>query len=403
MAISDAQSIRICGERTITRALILRHVPCSPNLHFGDTKSVMTEARPAAVSASKLAEGAQSRAESPSLQLPPWCAEQQRRACLDVRRCGEEGPWCARQGILGRFRAAPAPLSQCADRLPASPDTIRRFVTAERLLHWAIAIPFLGCFVSAVVLVAVYNPDPTRAYRYFFAWMHRACGTGLVVCPSLVLLATMRRHWHIHLYNVRQAWVWRFDDIKWLTLMGPATLSKRIILPDQGKFNAAEKLNFMMVMLFPPLFIASGVLIWFPDATALGSFFPWVVHFALVALATPVVLGHVIMATINPSTRVGLTGMFSGFVSREWAAHHYARWFREQFPHLEHEHAGEATHDADVMMAADAGSELGAQPTTVAVDQLPLETIEEQSPVSQPSPAASLLPWASVTETGLSR
>jgi cytochrome b subunit of formate dehydrogenase len=202
------------------------------------------------------------------------------------------------------------------------------------------------------------------------------------VCPSLVLLATVRRHWHIHLYNVRQAWVWRFDDIKWLTLMGPAALSKRIVLPDQGKFNAAEKLNFMMVMLLPPLFIASGVLIWFPDSTALGSFFPWIVHFGLVALATPLVLGHVIMATINPSTRVGLTGMLSGFVSREWAAHHYARWFREQFPHLEHEHAGESTHDADVVTQAGACTKLGSQRETAAVvDQLPLETIEEQSPL----------------------
>ena len=271
-------------------------------------------------------------------------------------------------------------MSRCADGWPASPDTIRRFVTAERLLHWAIAIPFLGCFVSAMVLVVVYNPDPTRPYRYLFAWMHRVCGTGLVVCPSLVLLATVR-HWHIHLYNVRQAWVWRFDDIRWLALMGPAALSKRIVLPDQGKFNAAEKLNFMMVMIFPPLFIASGVLIWFPDTTALGSFFPWIVHFGLVALATPLILGHMIMATINPSTRVGLTGMVSGFVSREWAAHHYARWFREQFPDLAHEHAGENTHDADVMTQANAGTELWSQPVTVDVDQLPLEMIEERTPV----------------------
>ncbi|MFI5398466.1 MAG: formate dehydrogenase subunit gamma [Candidatus Binatia bacterium] len=247
--------------------------------------------------------------------------------------------------------AEPISIDQCSDRSPAPRDMILRFVAAERLLHWAIAIPFLGCFVSAVVLIVVYNPllvaynpDPTRAYRYLFAWMHRGCGVGLILCPSLVLLASAR-HWRIHLYNVRQAWVWRFDDIKWLALMGPAALSKRIILPDQGKFNAAEKLNFMMVMVFPPLFVASGVLIWFPDSTKLGSFFPWIVHCGLVALAIPLILGHMIMATINPSTRVGLTGMITGFVSREWAAHHYARWFREQFPDLAQEHAaGEQPH-----------------------------------------------------------
>ncbi len=34
------------------------------------------------------------------------------------------------------------------------------------------------------------------------------------------------------------------------------------------------------------------------------------------------------MATINPSTRVGLKGMITGFVNRHWAAHHYPKWFR---------------------------------------------------------------------------
>jgi formate dehydrogenase subunit gamma len=265
---------------------------------------------------------------------------------------------------FAHFREEPISVSRCPDRLPARPHTILRFVATERLLHWAIAIPFLGCFVSAVVLVVVYNPDPTRAYRDLFAWMHRGCGAGLILCPSLVLLASVR-HVRIHVYNIRQAWVWRFDDIRWLALMGPAALSKHIILPDQGKFNAAEKLNFMMVMVFPPLFIATGILIWFPDITRLGAFGPWMVHCGLAALAAPLVLGHIIMATINPSTRVGLTGMVSGLVSREWAAHHYARWFREQFPHLVQELAGENRRDAGVTAQAIAGTDLSPQPATV--------------------------------------
>jgi hypothetical protein len=103
-------------------------------------------------------------------------------------------------------------------------------------------------------------------------------------------------------------------------------------------------------------------LIWFPDITKLGSFFPWIVHCGLVALAIPLILGHMVMATINPSTRVGLTGMITGFVSREWAAHHYARWFREQFPDLAEEHAAEeqphlqpAVHIATAARAQESG------------------------------------------------
>jgi len=267
-------------------------------------------------------------------------------------------------------------MSRCTDELPTPPDTILRFLATERLLHWAIAIPFLGCLTSAAVLVAVYNFDPTRPYRHIFAWMHRGCAAGLILCPSLVLLASVRRL-RIHLYNIRQGWVWTFDDIKWLVLMGPATIFKRITLPDQGKFNAAEKLNFMMVMSFSPLFIATGVLIWFPEITRVDVFFPWIVHCGLAALALPLVLGHMIMATINPGTRVGLMGMVTGFVSREWAAHHYARWFREQFPDLAVAHASENTHDARV--TAEAGADTRFWPQTATPD-LPFEA-------AQPSPA----------------
>ena len=262
-------------------------------------------------------------------------------------------------------------MNQCGHPAPAPPDTVLRFVTSERLLHWAIAIPFLGCLTSALVLVGVYNPDPTRPYRYLFAWIHRACGTGLMLCPSLVLLANVRR-WRVHVYNIRQAWIWRIDDIKWLALMGPATVSPRISLPDQGKFNAAEKLNFMMVMVFSPLLIVTGVLMWFPEISRLGSFVPWLVHCGLVAMAIPLVLGHMFMATINPGTRVGLSGMVSGFVSREWAAHHYARWFREQFPHLVSVHADESASDAEAEVPA---RECPATPPpSTIVDQIVAES-----------------------------
>jgi hypothetical protein len=109
--------------------------------------------------------------------------------------------------------------------------------------------------------------------------------------------------------------------------MGLATVNKKIKLPDQGKFNAAEKLNFMMVMCTWPMFAITGVLIWLPGI----AFASWMVHFALALIAAPLMMGHIFMATVNPSTRIGLSGMISGFVDRDWAMHHYTRWYRENF------------------------------------------------------------------------
>jgi formate dehydrogenase subunit gamma len=203
-----------------------------------------------------------------------------------------------------------------------NPDTILRFHRSERWVHWSIAVPFMICYATAVVLFAVYYANPGRPYRELFSWAHRLSGLCLFALPTLVLVRS-RQEFRVHLANVRQAWIWTLSDVKWLGLMGLAAVSNRFELPEQGKFNAAEKLNFMMVMTTWPLYIVTGILIWMPGV----AFLAWVMHVA----TTPLMLGHIFMATINPDTRVGLSGMISGFVDRQWAKHHYRRWYRERF------------------------------------------------------------------------
>jgi formate dehydrogenase subunit gamma len=205
-------------------------------------------------------------------------------------------------------------------------DEILRFHASERQLHWAIAVPFMVSYATALVLVTIYNPHPDRPLRAIFSWTHRISGIWLSILPVWTMIRH-RRDVHLYLQNIREAWIWTVDDLKWLVLMGPATLSSRVTLPHQGKFNAAEKINFMAVMATYPLYIVSGLLIWLPGI-ALSA---WLVHFSMAVMATPLLVGHIFMATVNPDTRVGLKGMITGFVSREWARHHYRRWYDETF------------------------------------------------------------------------
>jgi hypothetical protein len=155
--------------------------------------------------------------------------------------------------------------------------------------------------------------------------------------------AAFVREFRKHLGNIRDALSWGLDELKWLLLMGPAMLSRRVTLPHQGKFNAAEKINFIMVMSTYPLYIATGLTIWFLRP----AYVSWMIHLAMALAATPLVLGHVFMATVNPDTRVGLSGMISGWVNREWARHHYRRWYDEQFGPL-----GHAVHAAPAVRTA---------------------------------------------------
>jgi formate dehydrogenase subunit gamma len=208
--------------------------------------------------------------------------------------------------------------------------TVLRFKRSERLLHWGLAVPYVVCLVTAAVLIIFYNFSPDRAHRDVVSWAHRGSGVALIVLPILALLGSPGEL-KLHYANVRQAWGWTLNDLKWLALMGAAAVSKRVRLPDQGKFNAGEKLNFMTVMISYPIFIATGIVMWLPGVAVLS----WIIHVALALAVAPVVAGHIYMAVINPSTRKGLPGMVNGHVDRAWAKEHYRQWYVETFGHDE--------------------------------------------------------------------
>ncbi len=229
---------------------------------------------------------------------------------------------------LGRAASMPdAPLpAPVASEDQGTSEQILRFQKSERMLHWSIAVPFMVCFATGMILMFFYNLHSPGISRQALSWLHRIAGAALISFPLL----TMVRHWKeygVHLENIRHALRWATDDLKWLILMLPASINRKIVLPDQGKFNAAEKLNFLMVLCTYPLFIATGFLIWMPERVVLF----WIVHVGMALIAAPLMLGHIYMALINPDTRVGLSGMLSGYVDRHWARHHYRNWYREHF------------------------------------------------------------------------
>jgi formate dehydrogenase subunit gamma len=204
---------------------------------------------------------------------------------------------------------------------------ILRFARGEMMLHWAIAVPFLICFATGVTMKLFYNLHSGSLFREVLSFLHRVSGGCLAVFPVLAV-ARNWRDYKVHVYNVKVGFSWTIDDLKWLFLVGPATVSKRIVLPEQRKFNAAERLNFMMVMVTYPLFVATGVILW---VTGVDHFLPWLLHISMSLVAPLLMVGHIYMAVVNPSTRVGLSGMFTGRVDREWAKHHYQRWYRDHY------------------------------------------------------------------------
>jgi formate dehydrogenase subunit gamma len=264
---------------------------------------------------------------------------------------------------------------------------VLRFAKTERIVHWAIAVPFLVSFATALILVLVYNPDPSRPYRSIFAVIHRVSGVALIVFP---LLATFKSKGDamLHFYNIKQAWTWVFDDFKWLALKGVAAINSKIELPEAGKFNAGEKINFMVLMTTYPLYVATGLLMWLTHLAILS----WIMHFLMALLATPLLLGHLYMALFNADSRQALPGMFTGLVERKWAKHHHGRWYKEHYGETE-THPAEAKSeepDAPIPPAEDrsAGPEIVSP---VVREEWTVRSVG--IPSSKPASAASGVQW----------
>jgi formate dehydrogenase gamma subunit len=204
---------------------------------------------------------------------------------------------------------------------------ILRFARGEMMLHWAIAVPFMICFLTGAAMKVFYNLHSESLFREVLSFLHRVSGGCLAVFPALAV-ARNWRDYRVLIYNVKIGFTWTIDDLKWLFLVGPATVSRRIVLPEQRKFNAAERMNFMMVMITYPLFVLTGAFLWWHGV---DHFLPWLLHISMSLVAPLLMMGHIYMAVVNPSTRVGLSGMITGRVDREWAKHHYKRWYNDHF------------------------------------------------------------------------
>ena len=241
-----------------------------------------------------------------------------------VRDATRPGPRSLPAENSSVLKAKASAASEAAARVSRE---ILRFRTSERALHWSIAVPFMVCLATGIVLKLFFNHlHPQFSAHTVLQWVHRVSGACLLLLPVWTALRH-RKDLALYRYNVKRAWSWTLGDIKWLALIGPASVSRRVKLPEQHKFNAGEKLNFMSLTLTYPLLVVTGLLLLTPGI----HFISWIGHVAVAILSAPLIFGHIYLAVVNPDTRVGLSGMFTGHVDREWARHHYAKWYRETF------------------------------------------------------------------------
>jgi formate dehydrogenase subunit gamma len=112
-------------------------------------------------------------------------------------------------------------------------------------------------------------------------------------------------------------------DRQWLARV-PAAVFKRSPEIAAGRFNAGQKLNFMLVTVLLAALFVTGLGLIVTGSHPVNPIFK-AAHVVAAYTALVLVAGHLYMALINPSTRPALRGMISGKVDAAWTRKYHTR------------------------------------------------------------------------------
>jgi formate dehydrogenase subunit gamma len=190
---------------------------------------------------------------------------------------------------------------------------VRRFSRTERTLHWVHAAAFFVLLGSGLVLY-VPNLSTLVGRRPLLKDVHVYTAIAWLVAIALVVALGDRRGLR---RTLRELDLFDEDDRLWL---------RRHHRP-QGRFNAGQKLNTALTAAFAVLFFVSGALLWLGERDTRFRFASTVLlHDGVMYVSLVLLVGHLYLALIYPSTRHALRGITLGSVRRDWAQAHHAKW-----------------------------------------------------------------------------
>jgi formate dehydrogenase subunit gamma len=204
-------------------------------------------------------------------------------------------------------------------RTVVRPGELVRHPVYTRMLHWSVAIFFI---LSLLTGLAIYSPWLYRALTPLFGGgpmtrlLHPWFSLGFVAVFALQFL------------NWLQPMTWNRDDRRWMKQIRSYVTNAEAVEPEYVDFfNAGQKLYFWAIVASAVVFLASGLVMWFPEFTGrIAVAVAYVLHdlAALVMLAGFIV--HVYEGTAaQPGT---FRSMTRGTVERRWAWTHHPAWYR---------------------------------------------------------------------------
>jgi formate dehydrogenase subunit gamma len=193
---------------------------------------------------------------------------------------------------------------------------LARFSRTERALHWVHASAFLVLLGSGLCL---YLPSLAELVgrRPLLKDIHVYTALAWLTALALVLLAGDRRRL---LATAREIDGFDSDDLAWL----------RGRRAPQGRLNTGQKINAIATAALAVLFAVTGFFLWYGERDhAFRLQNALIVHDWLMYISFFLVLGHLYLSLIHPSTRHSLSAITRGWVREDWAQRHHRKWVDE--------------------------------------------------------------------------
>ena len=207
-------------------------------------------------------------------------------------------------------------MSEATDRR----EMIVRYNASERTKHWVVAISFVLLTLSGL---ALFHPAMFWLSDLFGGgtWtriLHPFIGIVMFVAFLLLIMSL----WRDNRFNER--------DWQWLKQWRDVVNNREENVPEVGRYNAGQKLLFVVLVVCMFGLLLSGFAIWRPY---FAPYFP----IGLIRLAATVhaICAFVIICSIIVHVYAGIWvkgsvhAMTHGTVTPGWAWKHHRAWFRD--------------------------------------------------------------------------
>jgi formate dehydrogenase subunit gamma len=208
----------------------------------------------------------------------------------------------------------------------AKPKNLMQASTAfERVVHWVLGGSCLFLFLTGFGLMfhslsfiaKLFPPLPYLAGQGYESMklLHNLCGLLFAVSflPALLI-------WGKDTLFLNK------EDIEWFKVLGGYVWEVEHV-PEAGKFNAGQKVFFIVLLLVWLMMVGTGIFMWFP---VLGPFLTrwlYVLHVLGVLTLGSFLVIHFYLGTYgNPGT---FQVMGHGYVTKAWCKKHRPKWLKD--------------------------------------------------------------------------